>query len=209
MSAPKTLVLCVSWFQEPTLVVSLTLWLKTLFSFYPLWPHFQCSTPLYCQRYSDSDRSVARPQMKRLISVPGIRPPILVTNCSPSLSLYLFSMCFSMRIYIPQGQDCIFLVYHYTLSTHDSYSRTVYWFKLWLAHLLFYTESPGIHPQWNQLLGVCLLDFSGGSDDKESACNVGDPRLIPELGRSPEKGMATHSSILAWRIPWTEEPGGL
>ena len=25
----------------------------------------------------------------------------------------------------------------------------------------------------------------------------------------PEKGMATHSSILAWRIPWTEEPGGL
>ena len=30
---------------------------------------------------------------------------------------------------------------------------------------------------------------------------------IPELGRSPEKGMATHSSILAWRIPWAEEPG--
>ena len=25
----------------------------------------------------------------------------------------------------------------------------------------------------------------------------------------PEKGMATHSSILAWEIPWTEEPGGL
>ena len=25
----------------------------------------------------------------------------------------------------------------------------------------------------------------------------------------PKKGMATHSSILAWRIPWTEEPGGL
>ena len=29
------------------------------------------------------------------------------------------------------------------------------------------------------------------------------------LGRSLEKGMATHSSILAWRIPWTEEPGRL
>ena len=29
------------------------------------------------------------------------------------------------------------------------------------------------------------------------------------LGRSPEVGMETHSSILAWRIPWTEEPGGL
>ena len=32
---------------------------------------------------------------------------------------------------------------------------------------------------------------------------------IPELGRSLEKEMATHSSIPAWRIPWTEEPGGL
>ena len=30
------------------------------------------------------------------------------------------------------------------------------------------------------------------------------------VGKSPlEEGMATHSSILAWRIPWTEEPGGL
>ena len=41
---------------------------------------------------------------------------------------------------------------------------------------------------------------------KESACNVRDQGLIPGAGRSPEKGMATHSSILAWRIPWTEEP---
>ena len=32
---------------------------------------------------------------------------------------------------------------------------------------------------------------------------------IPGSGRSPEEGMATHSSILAWRIPWTKEPGGL
>ena len=32
---------------------------------------------------------------------------------------------------------------------------------------------------------------------------------IPGSGMCPEKGMATRSSILAWRIPWTEEPGGL
>ena len=31
----------------------------------------------------------------------------------------------------------------------------------------------------------------------------------PWVGKTLEKGMATHSSILAWRIPWTEEPGGL
>ena len=99
--------------------------------------------------------------------------------------------------------------------------------------------------------------FPGGSDDKASACNAGDPGLIPGLGRSPgegngnplqysclensmdggawqaavlsvakrqaqqsdftfpfhfhalEKEMATHSSVLAWRIPGTGEPGGL
>ena len=51
--------------------------------------------------------------------------------------------------------------------------------------------------------------FPGGSDSKESACNAGD------LGRSlgwedpRKKGMAIHSRILTWEIPWTEELGGL
>ena len=93
------------------------------------------------------------------------------------------------------------------------------------------------------------MGFPGGSDGKESACNVGDPGSIPGLGRSPgegvgyplqcswaslvaelvknlpamqetwvqslgwedplEKEMATYSSTLAWKIPWTEEPGRL
>ena len=48
-----------------------------------------------------------------------------------------------------------------------------------------------------------------GSDGKESVCNDGDPVSNPELGRSPGEGNATHSSILAWRIPGTEEPGEL
>ena len=43
---------------------------------------------------------------------------------------------------------------------------------------------------------------------KESVCNVGDPGSVSELERSPEEGMATHSSILAWRTPRTEELGG-
>ena len=33
--------------------------------------------------------------------------------------------------------------------------------------------------------------------------------LIPGLGRSPGGGHGSHSSFFAWRIPWTEEPGGL
>jgi len=51
--------------------------------------------------------------------------------------------------------------------------------------------------------------FPGGSDSKESACNAGDLGSTPGVGRSLEKGMETHSSNLAWRIPWTEEAGGL
>ena len=47
---------------------------------------------------------------------------------------------------------------------------------------------------------------------KNPPANAGDKRgmgLIPGLGGSLEKEMATHSSILAWRIPWTEQPDGL
>ena len=42
-----------------------------------------------------------------------------------------------------------------------------------------------------------------------SAKDTRDPSSIPGWGRSLEKEMATDSSILAWRIPLTEEPGGL
>ena len=42
-----------------------------------------------------------------------------------------------------------------------------------------------------------------------SAGDVRDTGSVPESGRSPEEETTTHSSILAWRIPRTEEPGGL
>ena len=47
--------------------------------------------------------------------------------------------------------------------------------------------------------------------DSESAYNAGDPGLIPGSGRSPGEGNGypLQSSILAWRLLWTEEPGGL
>ena len=47
---------------------------------------------------------------------------------------------------------------------------------------------------------------------KNPSANAGDPRNMgSSLGQEDalEKGMATHFSILAWRISWTEEPGGL
>ena len=49
-------------------------------------------------------------------------------------------------------------------------------------------------------------DFPGGLDGKASAYNAGHPSLIPGLEDLLEKEMATPSSILAWKIPWTEEP---
>ena len=59
------------------------------------------------------------------------------------------------------------------------------------------------------LLQILNSDFPGGSDGKASAYNAGDPGSIPGSGNPLEKGMATHSSTLAWRTPWMEEPGGL
>ena len=56
---------------------------------------------------------------------------------------------------------------------------------------------------------IVAMGFPCGSAGKESACNAGDLGLIPGLGRSPGEGNGYPLSILAWRIPRTEEPGGL
>ena len=61
----------------------------------------------------------------------------------------------------------------------------------------------------DRYLMIAHMGFPSGSVSKESACNAGDPGLIPGSGRSLEKEIATYSSTLAWRSPWTEEPGRL
>ena len=60
----------------------------------------------------------------------------------------------------------------------------------------------------NHFLYRSLVGFSGGLDGKASACNVGDLGLNLVGKDSLEKEMATHSSTLAWKIPWTEESMG-
>ena len=83
--------------------------------------------------------------------------------------------------------------------------------------LIICLENDYEHPRWgifhltlssNQLFAK-TLDFPGGSDGKVSVYNAGDPGSIPWSGRSPGEGMAIHSSTIAWKIPWTEEPGRL
>ena len=51
--------------------------------------------------------------------------------------------------------------------------------------------------------------FPGDSNGKASVYNEGDPGSIPGYRSSPGEKMATHSSTLAWKIPWMEEPGRL
>ena len=67
---------------------------------------------------------------------------------------------------------------------------------------LIYSARPFMYP-------LCASDFPGSSNDKESSCNEGDLGVILGSGRSPGGRTKTHSSILVWRIPWTEEPDWL
>ena len=84
-----------------------------------------------------------------------------------------------------------------------------------LGDFVFFIQLPITEIQDQK--GICLflvvtriyMGFPGGSDSKESACNAGDPGSIPGQEDLLQKGTATHSSFLAWRTPWTEEPGEL
>ena len=69
------------------------------------------------------------------------------------------------------------------------------------------------HSDWCEMVSHYGFDlhylFPGGSDGKASACKAGDLGSIPGWEDPLEKEMATHSSVLAWRIPGMAEPGGL
>ena len=53
------------------------------------------------------------------------------------------------------------------------------------------------------------MNFPGGSDGKASVYSARNPGSIPGLGRSPGEGNGNPLQYIAWKIPWTEEPGGL
>ena len=54
-----------------------------------------------------------------------------------------------------------------------------------------------------------VLGFPGGLEVKNLPANAESVGSTPGLETSPEEETATHSSTLAWEIPWTEEAGGL
>ena len=107
--------------------------------------------------------------------------------------------------------------------------RTAQWVVLVIYHNIIWASlvaqlvenPPAMQETLVQFLGskICwrrdrlptpaFLGFPSGSSGKESVCNVGD--LVRSLNWEVclEKGKATHSSILAWRIPWTIQSMGL
>ena len=74
--------------------------------------------------------------------------------------------------------------------------------KLWEIEL-FYIN------QLAQCLNITCTQYYPVAQTVESACNAGDLSSIPKREDPLENEMATHSSILAWKIPWLEEPGRL
>ena len=69
------------------------------------------------------------------------------------------------------------------------------------------SSRPGIEPESPALQADAFKGFPGGSDGRESAC-MQEIQVLSLGWEDPlEKGMAALLSILAWRIPWTEQPG--
>ena len=73
-------------------------------------------------------------------------------------------------------------------------------------------ETRKLRLKWNGKLIYMVMGFLDDSAIKNPPANAGDAResvSIPGSGRSGGEGMATHSNIHAWKIPWTKEPGRL
>ena len=126
-------------------------------------------------------------------------------------------VCLSSSIDYYHGapQSCCIPVFTFSLAR---YSVSLYFFQ----HLMLFYSTVFMnlmHVKWylictflmnNKMEDLFYISgFSSGSGSKESVCNAGDPSLIPGSGRSLEKERATHSSTLAWRIPWAEKLGRL
>ena len=90
------------------------------------------------------------------------------------------------------------------------WGKGVVWCVISLWTFFWFIGGEVIRSQHNQPFVSNQSEYWGfvsSWNGKASTCNAGDLGLIPGSGRSPGEEMATHSSILAWRIAWTEEPG--
>ena len=81
---------------------------------------------------------------------------------------------------------------------------------IWVFSVFFLSQSSWT---FNNFIGRLFKEtgFPGGAGGKEPDCQRTDVKDLPSLGREDplEEGVAVRSGVLAWRVPWTEEPGGL
>ena len=145
-------------------------------------------------------------------------PPKRVYQFSPSsvpsrLDSALWSGCVPDAVSQVAASPLPSLVIHSDSDLHLTPQNIM--LHVWFPSLISQLSSPPPHSSGRSkvalfsvmYLSACYLSsgtllsrcFGCGSDGKEFACNVGDLGWEDPL----EKGMATHSSILAWRIPWT------
>ena len=104
---------------------------------------------------------------------------------------------------------------HHPQESHVLYSVTSenkqkYLFSHLLSANFYHIALSIIRGKLYKFLGYyhCMY-FPGGSDGKASVYDAEDPGSIPGSEDPLEKATAIHSSTIAWKIPWTEEPGGL
>ena len=126
---------------------------------------------------------------------------------------YFFSLIHIQHLLFVQAIASVQKAFHLTLFASsnlfsedqhtDNYINIytpfyIYIIKIRIIYVCLYTQT---HTH------IHTLAF--GFNSKQSACSAEDPGSISGPRNPLEKEMATYSSILAWRIPWTEEPGGL
>ena len=139
-------------------------------------------------------------------------PPPLIYLC-----IRVFSSESALLIMWPK-----YWSFSFSMSPSSEYSGLISFRIDWLDLLAVHgTQESSPIPEFKSINSSALsfmvnspytlyyLDFPGSSAGKESTCSAGDPGSIPGLEDPLKEGMATHSSTLAWRIPWTEEPGRL
>ena len=97
------------------------------------------------------------------------------------------------------GKTGLFRLYWLYIQSTSLYARTV----------MYQSLAVGLCKVIQNYYKYILSGLPYSSDGKESACNKTDPGLILGSGRSRGEGNGNPLHILAWRIPWTEEPGGL
>ena len=123
-------------------------------------------------------------QIQRNITSPSLAQNALLAACLPGSSPLLLVSHVGLSFQPPSTPSCQPSLFILCKTSRLISSDPFLCFNFFITH---------------------LIGLPGGSVDKDSACNAEDQGSIPSL----EKKMATHSSILAWRIPWTEKPGGL